>query len=232
MFIINNFKISINRNEVLKAINSYYDLSHYDDLTQIYEDMYQLAIDKITPFGAFEIEEKSTMQVSKSVTLHDCRYMIFCIFTLGDEITEIIDNLFDKNEFTQAIILDAISTSILFHLSKQMYNNIYEYSKEKHMGLTCRIAPGDGEIDINYQKNIVEKFDRLEEMKFSTVNDYIIKPYKTLTYIYGADNNIKINREDHHCNRCQNKTCFMRNSTEKTRGAFIESDSEDSEINL
>ena len=229
MFVINNFKLFVKKQEVLRAVNTYYDLSHYEDIKQIYENMYKLAIEKTTPFGAFEIEENSSSHKLNSATLQNCKYMIFCIFTLGDEITEIIDGLFDKNEFTQAIILDAISTSMLFHLSKQMYNSIYEFSKEKHMGLTCRIAPGDGEIDINYQKSIVEKFDKLEKIKFSAVSDCIIKPYKTLTYIYGADNNIKINREDHHCNTCQNKNCFMRNSTKKTRGAFIESDSEENE---
>lgn len=224
MFTVNNFNISVNRREVIKAINTYYDLSHYENLTHIYDDMYKLATDTIMPIGAFEIEEKSASQMIKSITLQNCRYMIFCIFTLGDEITEIIDGLFAKNDFTKAIILDGISTSILFHLSKQMYNHIYEFSKGKCMGLTCRVAPGDGEIDINYQKNIVEKFEELKEIKFSSVSDCIIKPYKTLTYIYGADNNIKINREDHHCNSCSNKNCFMRNSTNRTRGAFIESD--------
>jgi hypothetical protein len=218
MEIVRDFNIIVDKEKVLKAVSSYYDVSGNNLLDNIFSDLEQLALKVIKPLGAFKIEEMP--KDTPSSLVEKCKYIVYCIFTIGDEVSELNDKLFLNNEFDRAIILDAISTSILFNLSKQLYNRIFEYTSKRNLGLTCRIAPGDGEIDIDYQRQIVLQFQDFEDFNFEIVNDYLVKPYKSLTYIFGADRAIKINKHDHRCDDCYNHNCFMRDSKEKIRGPF------------
>lgn len=218
MEVVKDFDIIADKATVLGAVSSYYNISNNMDIDEIYSELEQLALNMINPLGIFKIDEMPAMMPSN--LLINCEYIVYCIFTIGDEISELTDKLFLNNEFDKAIILDAISTSILFNLSRQLYNKVFEFALKRKMGLTCRIAPGDGELDITFQKDIVLKFLDNKYINFEIINDYLVKPYKSLTYIFGADKNIKINREDHKCDNCPNINCFMRNSNEKIRGPF------------
>jgi hypothetical protein len=218
MVIIRDFDISVNKDKVYSAITSYYPLPDEKEFDLLYNSSVELAHSVVKPLGAFKLDKMSTIKPSNLFNF--CNEIIYCFFTIGNEITEIIDKLFEENKFTNAIILDAISTLILFEMSKQFNNRIYEYTSLRNLGLTCRIAPGDGEIDITYQKNIIESFDDHEALGIEVIHDYIIKPYKSLTYVFGADKNIAINNEDHKCEHCHNLKCFMRNSNERIRGPF------------
>lgn len=215
---INNFEIIADKTNVLKAISSYYKFSNDLDIDFAYYELEQLAKSIVTPLGLF-ILDKMPGNINSNL-LKSCESIVYCIFTIGDDITNAVDSLFLENEFEKALILDAISTSILFNISKQFYDKVFEYTSKRNLGLTCRIAPGDGEIDIAYQKDIVMKFEENKFQKFSLINDYLVKPYKSLSYVFGADGNIKANKEDHKCDTCNNMYCFMRDSIEKIRGPF------------
>lgn len=218
MIIVKDFSISINKNKVYKAINSYYPLPDINEFNSLYNESMEIAQVSIKPLGVFKLEKMPIIKPSNF--FNECDEIVYCFFTIGDRITEIIDKLFLENKFTNAIILDAISTSILFEYNSQFHNKIYEYTSQKNLGLTCRIAPGDGEIDIAYQKNIIESFGEYGDLGIEVIHDYIIKPYKSLTYVFGASKNITVNKKDHKCENCNNLRCFMRYSNEKIRGPF------------
>lgn len=222
MIIVKDFNISVNKDKAYKAITSYYPLPDKNEFDILYNTSMEIARASIKPLGAFKLDK---MPIIKPSNLFDaCDEIIYCFFTIGDEITEIIDKLFLENKFTNAIILDGISTTILFEFSNQFHNKIYEYTSKRNLGLTCRIAPGDGEVDISFQKNIVESFGEYKNLGIEVIHDYIIKPYKSLTYVFGADKNITINNEDHKCEDCHNLSCFMRDSNKKIRGPFYNLD--------
>lgn len=218
MEIVRDFEIITDKESVLKAIASYFDLSKFTDLDKTYSELEGLAMNIIKPMGYYLIDKMPL--VPPCGLIQNCENIVYCLLTIGDQITERTEEFFDTDELGKGIILDAISTSILFNLSKQLYERVFTYTKEKKLGLTCRIAPGDGEIDITYQKDIVLKFEENKEHDFKIVNDYLIKPYKSITYIFGAGRTIEVNREDHKCDKCHNVRCFMRNSSEKIRGPF------------
>jgi hypothetical protein len=218
MEIVRDFNVIIDKENVLKAVSSYYTVSENIELDKAFTELESIALKTIKPLGVFKVDEMP--RIVPCSLVKNCEHIVYCIFTIGDEISELTDKMFSENEFDRAIILDAISTSILFNLSKQLYNRIFEYASSRKLGLTCRIAPGDGEIDISYQRDIVLQFHDHKAFDFEIVNEYLVKPYKSLTYIFGADSAIKINKEDHKCDNCYNKNCFMRNSSEKIRGPF------------
>ena len=218
MEILKDFNISIDKKSIIRTVSTYYTLHNNAEIDDIYDSLEKLAFKIIRPLGIFKLDNMPSIKPTS--ILDSCEYIVYCVFTIGDEITDVINRLFTDDQFDRALILDAISTFMLFEISKQLCNKVFEYTSKKNLGLTCRIAPGDGEIDIAFQKNIIMNFNNHEELGIKIVHDYLIKPYKSLSYVFGADKNIEINRHDHKCVDCYNTKCFMRNSNDKIRGPF------------
>lgn len=215
---VKDFKVLIDKNKILNIINSYYEFPKDSIALSEFHIHEKLVREIINPTAYFKLDNMPTLLQSNM--LKECSNIIYSIITIGEEITEIIDNSFNENRFEEGLILDAISTYVLFDLSNQLNEIIFEYASRYKMGLTCRIAPGDGEIDINYLRTIVSEFSGQPKLKFSIADNYLIKPYKSLCYVFGADVKIPINHLDHHCDQCHNINCIMRNSGKKIRGPY------------
>lgn len=218
MILEKKFINKLNKARVLNAVNSYYPSPSYDQLSSIYDTMLNILFENCSPLGVYKIGKKP---VSMNYNLlKDYDYLVYCLVTIGNETEGIIDNLFYKNEFTQAIVLDAMASSFLFEISSQLFNSIQKFAKGLGMGLSCKIAPGDGEIELEYQIEIVNILADSNKHTIHLVDNYMLFPSKSMSYIYGADKNVEPNFTDHNCINCFNSFCSMRNISEEIRNPF------------
>lgn len=215
---IESFHIQIREDRILKAVGSYYPLNQDAAFASEFQRLSVLVKKTIRPLGYFEIADFSG-EISSDL-LKGCRHIIYSIITIGEEITELIDSYNGQEQFVSSLLLDAISTQILFDISKQLNEKIYNYASSKRLGLTCRIAPGDGEIDIEFQRDIISKLSKEPGFEFSITDGYIVKPYKSLCYLFGADKALQIGHQDHECSHCRNLNCIMRDSAFRIRGPY------------
>lgn len=220
MNIISNFKFELDKNRVIKMIQSYGKMPQYDELDKMYKNLLPILKNYSDPLGIFKMEEND-----ESINLNmlaNCKFTIYCLITLGEKCTDKINKMFENGNFYEALVLDSMCSNYLFNLSSQLHQIICNKASNINLGITHKIAPGDGEIELEYQNNILSKLQSAKLHDVKMVNNCIY-PYKSLTYVYGADENISINEDDHNCSRCNNIFCPMRHiekqdsySTEKT----------------
>ena len=118
MILEKNFIKKLNKARVLNAVKSYYPSPSYEELSSIYDSMLNLLLKSTYPLGVYKIEKKpKTINYN---LLKDYDYLVYCLVTIGDETEYIIDNFFDENQFTHAILLDAMASSLLFEISSQL----------------------------------------------------------------------------------------------------------------
>ncbi|MEY8763958.1 MULTISPECIES: hypothetical protein [Clostridium] len=72
------------------------------------------------------------------------------------------------------MVIDTILTSCPFETSSQLFTHIYKKSKELNLGLSCRISPSDGELRLEYQKNILEKLDTKNFLNLTITESYTL----------------------------------------------------------
>lgn len=208
MNIISDFKFELNKDRVIRAVQSYCEMPQYEELSKMYDDLVPILREYSQPIGAFKLDKKpADLKVD---LLKNCKFTVYCLVTIGEECTNKIDELFEEGKFYEAILLDSMSSSYLFSISSQLYHRIYERAKNMTLGLTCKIAPGDGEIGLEYQSKIVNKLKNDAMHNIKMLNSCMIYPYKSMSYIYGADECIAFNEEDHCCSNCSNTFCSMR----------------------
>ena len=127
--------------------------------------------------------------------------------TIGKEISVEINNNFEKGDYLEGLILDTISDQILFNVSSQLYEKVIESMKEKGLGLTFRISPGDENIPMEKQKDILIKLEGREKLDLDITEGYMLNPVKSLAFFYGADKNLSLEKKDHDCSRCTRVDC-------------------------
>ena len=218
MILERKFIKRLNKARVLSAVKSYYPSPSFEELSRIYDSMLNLLFKNTSPIGVYKIEKKR--KCINYNLLKDYDHVVYCLVTIGDETENIIDNFFNENQFTQAIVLDAMASSLLFEISSQLFNSIHDYAKALGMGLSCKIAPGDGEIELEYQREIVNILSDSNKHTIRLVDNYMLSPSKSMSYIYGADKNVEPNSIDHNCSNCFNNYCSMRNISEEIRNPF------------
>lgn len=209
MKIISDFKVKLNKQNIIETVQSYCQTPQYEELSKMYDDLFPYLINNSNPLGMYRIDKKPNEL--KLNSLKKCNNIVYCLVTIGDESCKKVESLFAEGKFFEAILLDTMASSYLFHVSSNLFNKICLDSHELGLGLTCKIAPGDGEIDLEYQKEIVDMFKNDDIHNIRVVNDCMLYPAKSMSYIYGADSQLAFNDKDHSCENCHNVFCKMRN---------------------
>ena len=110
-------------------------------------------------------------------------------------------SLFGEGKFLKQFFLMQWLVSYLFDVSSQLFRKICEKSHIINLGLTNKIAPGDGELELEYQNEIISKLADEDIHDISIINGCMLYPSKSMSYIYGADESIAFNQYKDHCLR-------------------------------
>ena len=220
MNIVSDFKFQLNKNVIISSVQSYCESPPYEELSKIYDTILPLVREHSKPLGLFKIERKPNQL--KLDLLKDYKFVIFCAVTIGQDSVDKVDSLFEEGKFYEAILFDAIASSFLFDVSCQLFTRMCQKYNDINLGLTNKIVPGDGEIELEYQKEIVSRLKSSNIHDISIVNNCMLYPSKSMSYIYGADESIAINQyNDHSCTTCSNTFCKMRNVSVNTKPSFL-----------
>lgn len=211
MDVILDFEFKLDKTQVITTLKSYCETISDDEINNLYDKLLPILYECVQPSAIFTIEEKDTdvtFDVIKNYT-----HIVYCIVTIGDKSTEKVNEFFSYANMKEGMVLDAMATSYLFEMSSQVFTHIYRKSEELKMGLSCRIAPGDGEIPLWYQKNILDKLDAENFLGIHMIDDCMLSSLRSMAYIYGASESKSLNKKDHDCERCPNKNqCSMKKS--------------------
>lgn len=206
--LLTDFKMDVNQRKVYDVVGTYFDIPQELKSDKSFERIYERTKSIISPKGVFLCKNKCHEYGLESIDY--CSHLYYCMVTLGQTITDEVDWLFAQDRFPEALITDEISNEILFDMSSQLYNSIRSNAVRDGLGLTCRLAPGDGELPITFQKDIFEGFNKEEVADMYIFQGCMIHPVKSMAYLYGADSSIVSMSEEHMCSQCANMYCKMR----------------------
>jgi hypothetical protein len=129
---------------------------------------------------------------------------------LGTPLEDRIQRLFTEGEYLEAMMLDVIADEYLFKMSNVMYDEIIHSCRPLGLKLSCRVTPGDAAMPMAFQKVIFNALQADLNLALDITNSFMLKPVKSMMYLYGADeafSNIQINQS---CENCENPVCTFR----------------------
>jgi hypothetical protein len=203
-----DFEYKVDKRRVINSVASYYDLPPSEIVDRRFKKLNKDLYDLIEAKGIFRLDEKPLSYNFE--VLEECDHIFFCAITLGDNSTKRVDELFNSGEIFDAVLLDSMASMLLFEYTRQLYYEILIKAREKKVGLTCRVSPGDGEIPLEYQRDILSRIGDAKKHGIFIERGFLLCPQKSMTFIYGAGRNINLVIKDHDCLRCNNINCSMR----------------------
>ncbi|MCH3964644.1 MAG: 5-methyltetrahydrofolate--homocysteine methyltransferase [Clostridium sp.] len=206
MTVITDFTFKLNKLQTINSLLGFENFMDKNELSILYDSLLPVLYDTVHPYGIFNIEKSTAFPCMDKYT-----YAIPCIITLGAHIGEKIDDYFSLKKLSEGIMLNSMANSYLFEISSQLFEKIYMKTFMIHIGLSPRLSPGGCELPVEYGKFILENLKSFRIFDITVNENYMLNPLHSMAYMYGADEMIPLNKNDHDCGSCPSrKSCTMR----------------------
>lgn len=202
-----DFEWELDKKRICKIIGCSPESPFYNKFNTLFE-YYLLNIRKIIqPVGVYNFTNiPPYINISE---LTNCKKIVFCFLTLGEEIDQKINSYFTRGHYLEAILLDAMANEILFKLTEQLYYKVQLSAKKKGCNLTNKIEPGSKNLPLQFQKIILDNLDFIN-MNVSLTESNMLVPLKSITFLCGAGKDIPMTTVRHNCLNCSIKNCSFR----------------------
>ncbi|MEA4891063.1 MAG: hypothetical protein VB085_00665 [Peptococcaceae bacterium] len=139
-----------------------------------------------------------------------CSHLVFCFASLGEGLSGEIGAFFRQKEYLEGFILDHLGNEILFNASDEMNRVISLRLKEFGLKLSKRFSPGETGLDLPFQELILRELKSLGPVPCEINEHYMLKPEKSILYLFGADKDICESDIEHNCDLCPRTKCYFR----------------------
>ena len=204
---ITDFNIIINKENVLELIDCYADSPVYDEVSADLEEIIPIAYEMLTPVAVLKFGDFSKYESIEHGTGEG--KALFCIESVGEEISRLAADFFDRGNYVKGMLADAIADDCLFQLDHLLEERVKAICKEKNYGVIKRLeAPQDVPIEI--QKTAWEVTRAEEEIGLKIKESYMLDPIKSNCQVYLLQEGCNEFRTEHDCSRCPKTECKMR----------------------
>ena len=205
--VVTDFLIKMDKLAILASIHCFEHNSAYAAMSVLYDNLVEV-VREATPKAAFVLDTKP-----EAVSLgraSGCMWLMYCLVTLGDDLSGRIGDFFEKGLYAEGLLLDAMANHVLFDCSCQLHQRLVGESALINLALTKRLSPGEGQLVLSFQKTILEQFSTLDSLGVTMTDGDMLDPVKSLAYVYGADASLPKNALDHDCSDCGRLQCNLR----------------------
>lgn len=197
--IIKDFSIKLDRKRILEFIDCYPDNPVYDDACESFANMEEKAYVKIKPMVVFDFGY-----------IENNKKALFCIATIGEEITNWSTALFSEGNYLDGMLIDAMADDYLFQMENFINPIIIEECKKKKIGIYKRLeAPIH--IPMESQLHAWEVTNAKENIGVDIKESFMFEPVKTVCNIFLLEENLAEYKMEHDCRKCKSIDCKRRN---------------------
>jgi len=141
--------------------------------------------------------------------LIDSEKCILLACTLGIEIERKLKFL-SANNLEMGILYDAVAAAYIEGYCDALNEDLKAQYAEESYYMTMRYSPGYGDVELHYQKVIIDVLNAYKRIGLTTNDSHLMIPRKSITAFIGLQRKPYINIEDR-CDQCRLKeNCQLR----------------------
>jgi hypothetical protein len=229
-----NQLVPINKNDIIPASKDV--LIHQgitkdsvvpDHIISLFEDAVTVFKDKAKPVAIikeikvkefeiiFEGESKNEVQTPLENIYPYSDYLALFALTLGNEIVDTINDLFNKKDFAPGAMLDSVASMAADKsveiLENYLFTNLSKRNFTRNDSIVLGYSPGYCGWDLSGQKKLFQYLNP-GEIGITINNSFLMSPLKSVSGVL-----VHANKEHHvfessftFCGICKNQTCYDR----------------------
>ena len=204
---ITDFDIKINKENVLRLIDCHPDSPVYDAVLKEYEEVFEKACKMLFPAAVLVFGDLA--ECGMSGYAGENTEGLFCMETVGGEISCFVSELFEQGFYVKGMIADAIADEYMFRMDEQIQKLVVKLCREKNYGVLKRLeAPRD--IPMKAQRIAWKVTHAREELGMEMKESYMMEPVKSNCQIYILKEGCTSYNTAHDCGKCDRVECSMR----------------------
>jgi len=229
-----NQRVPINKNDIIPASKDV--LNHQgipedsvipDHIMSLFENAVTVFKDKVKPVAIikeikitdfddiFEGENKNEDQAPLENIYPHSDYLALFALTLGNEIVDTINDLFNKKDFALGAMLDSVASMAADKsvqiLENYLFNNLSKRNLTRNDSIVLGYSPGYCGWDLSGQKKLFQ-FLNPGEIDITINDSFLMSPLKSVSGVL-----VHASKERHifessftFCGYCRNQTCYDR----------------------
>ncbi len=203
---INNLQVSIDKEIAFQLIGCRKDNPLYEEMENLYEELEDVFKNLIEPKIILGFSNAEDIFGEGNVWPGEEFAVVLC--TLGDKISQYIEDLFEACEYLKGTLADAMADSCLFSVEKEWKEILRGECSVRKRGIAKRMeAPED--FPTEYHKKLWH-FLKGERLGVTLTSGYMFDPVKTCCYLFLLSKDCSNQNADHDCSRCGNRDCVLR----------------------
>lgn len=188
--VVEKLDIKLDKDKIFDAFRLDKNNYLYSEIEKSYLSLEKEFYKRINPIGIFDKFHQE----------------VYCLLTLGKEITNFYDKIFQEGRYTESLLVDYMCDDYIFQMDKKICDLIMENIKP--FKVNKRMEPFV-DCEPYLQKTIAEKLEA-EDFEISVNECFVFSPIKTKSFI------LKNEECDgcsifHECKNCSNIECTWRN---------------------
>ena len=195
---ITEFKIELQKESILRLIDCHSDSPVYQEISKEYEEILPRAYERLKPIavlGAGQLPEEG-----------DC---LFCIETVGGDISDFVTELFAHGQYVKGILVNAIADEYLFQMDEIVQSIAAKVCRENNCGIQRRLEASHN-APLEIQKAAWE-VTCAKEIGLQLKESCMFDPLKTNCQAYVLREGCGVYQTAHRCEGCsQFETCKRR----------------------
>lgn len=205
---LHDLTFSITRETVFKSMNCYEDSPVYEDVTEVYDEIYEDMLDLVDPVGILGF---GTLPKSVETKKYKAGTpIIYMVTSIGDGIKQRSTQAFQEGDYVKGMLCDAMADDALFSMEDQVMLKLKEICAEHQVGILARLeAPHD--ISMESQKEAWEHLELKQRFGIGISTGYMFDPVKTSCQVFILTEDTKTFKAVHDCRKCPNVNCRLRN---------------------
>ena len=144
-------------------------------------------------------------------TLRGCTHAVAFLATIGEDISEAVDELSEENHMSDAYIMDSMGSVAVEDLVDQFHRRIERKNLDKGRSVTIRFSPGYCDWDITEQRKLFMLFEQ-HNPRVTLTSSCLMEPRKSISGLFGIlpfDNGMPVSKYVP-CRDCGKKDCIAR----------------------
>ena len=199
-------QIYMEKETAFRLLDCHKDNPLYEEMERSYEALLGDIRKLCRPRGRLEFAKAADLLLENDYPKDAVFAMV--LYTIGDKISERINNLFEENSYFDAMLLDAMADSCLFSMEEEWRNVLVKECRKRNFGIAKRLeAPVD--YSMNTQKRIWE-IVRGDDIGISLTSGLMFNPVKTICVLFLLSGDLCQDNMNHDCSRCINTECRLR----------------------
>lgn len=198
------FDKKIDKKLILDTMQCFEDSPQYEKYSRIYDEVIVDSVDCVEPVGYY-------CELSGDVS-HEAPYerMVYCLVTLGEDMDKAISGYFGQNEYLKGMMLNTIGDQLLFDTALGFSRFLDRTYGEKGLGLSRAYNPGDDDIPLKMQEDILGVIEGENETGITLTSGYMFSPQKTMSFYHGIASDLELATYVHDCKTCSAVSCMYR----------------------